>query len=74
MPERSVARRITSVTMPESIHDLAVIMPALPEAHMAETDMVGPWKSYSFISMRDDGRRHHVDPLRLARTRSAAVW
>ncbi len=40
---------MTSVAMPESIHDLAVIMPALALAHMAETDMAGPWKSCSFI-------------------------
>ena len=33
-----------------SSHDLAVIMAALALAHMADTDMVGPWKSFSFIN------------------------
>ncbi len=47
-----MATRITSEAMPESSHDLAVITPALPEAHMADTDMAGPWKSFSFMSMQ----------------------
>ena len=51
MPDTSVASRITSDTMPASSHALAVIMAALALAHMAETDMVGPWKSNSFITM-----------------------
>ena len=51
MPDRSVASRMTSEAMPESSHDLAVIIPALALAHMAETDIVGPWKSNSFITM-----------------------
>ena len=28
-----------------------MIMAALALAHMAETDMAGPWKSFSFIIM-----------------------
>ncbi len=42
---------MTSVAIPESSHDFAVIMAAFPLAHMAETDMAGPWKSFSFIIM-----------------------
>ncbi len=37
----------TSSTMPASIHILAVSIAAIPDAHMAVTDMVGPWKSNS---------------------------
>jgi hypothetical protein len=29
---------------------LAVIIAAFAEAHIADTDMVGPWKSFSFIN------------------------
>ncbi len=43
---------MTSEAMPESSHDLAVIMPALALAHMADTDMDGPWKSNSFMNWR----------------------
>ena len=71
MPDRSVASRITSEAMPASSQDLAVIIPALAQAHMADTDMVGPWKSYSFISMGE-----HVEGImltqRLGRTRLSA--
>ena len=59
--------------MPESSHDLAVIIPALAEAHMAETDMAGPWKSFSFISCEitvDGSMLTH----RFTRTRSGASW
>ena len=35
--------------MPESIHDLAVIIPAFAEAHMAETDMAGLKDKRGFI-------------------------
>ena len=49
MPERSVAIKTTSDAIPVSSHDFAVISAALPPAHMAETDMVGPWKSNSFM-------------------------
>ncbi len=51
MPDRSVASRMTSEAMPESIQDLAVSMPTLLEAHVAETDMAGPWNSNSFMNM-----------------------
>ena len=59
--------------MPESIHDLAVIIPAFAEAHMAETDMAGPWKSFSFMSceMTVDGS---MLTQRFTRTRSGASW
>ena len=62
---------MTSVAIPESIQDFAVMTPALPEAHMADTDMAGPWKSFSFISMEMT-----VDGIMLtqrrARTRDSA--
>jgi hypothetical protein len=47
--ERSVATKTTSSTMPASSHDFAVIRPAFPEAHMADTVIAGPWKPYSCI-------------------------
>jgi imidazolonepropionase-like amidohydrolase len=37
MPDRSVASRMTSEAIPESIHDLAISIPTLLEAHVAET-------------------------------------
>ena len=49
VPDRSVAKRTTSVATPASSHDLAVMMPVLAPVHMAETDMAGPWKSNSCI-------------------------
>ena len=39
----------TSSTMPALIHILAVNNAAIPDAHMAVTDMVGPWKPNSAL-------------------------
>ena len=48
-------------------------MPALADAHMADTDMAGPWKSFSFMSweMTVDGS---MFTHRFTRTRSGASW
>jgi hypothetical protein len=40
--DRSVATNTTSSTIPASSHIFAVISPALPEAHIADTFMAGP--------------------------------
>ena len=45
VPETSVATTMTSVTTPASSHILAVSIAALPDAHIAVTDIAGPWKS-----------------------------
>ncbi len=50
VPEMSVAITTTSVATPASIQALAVRNAELPEAHMAETLMAGPWKPYSCMS------------------------
>ena len=42
MPDRSQLSKMTSEQSPESSQDLAVIMPAFPDEHMADTAMVGP--------------------------------
>ena len=42
--ERSLATTSTSLARPPSSHIFAVSSPALPDAHIAETFMTGPWK------------------------------
>ena len=49
VPDTSVATTITSVATPASSHDFAVSIAAFPDAHIAETDMAGPWKSWRCI-------------------------
>ena len=51
VPDTSVATTMTSVTTPASSHILAVSMAALPEAHIAVTDMAGPWKPCRCIAV-----------------------
>ena len=58
---------------PELAYSWRKVMPALAEAHIADTDMAGPWKSFSFISceMTVDGS---MLTQRFTRTRSGASW
>ena len=49
--EMSVESTSTSLARPPSSQAAAVSRPALPEAHIAETFIAGPWKPNSCMSV-----------------------
>ena len=74
LSERSEVRTMTSSAMPVSIHDLAVSRPATPEAHMAVTPRVGPWKSNSWLNSERTVEGMRLSHSRLEACRPSLWW